>query len=73
MNRMGQKKTDRVLAGEIKIDDRRLEGAVAKGLRAEGFDVEIVPEFLPGSEDRPPMPGGSTIKIYRKVDRQCTN
>lgn len=67
MDRMKQRKTSRTLYGTIRIDDRRLEGAVAKGLKAEGVDVEIVPEFLPENEDRPPMPGGSTIKVYRKV------
>ena len=71
MDRMKQRKTSRTLYGTIRIDDRRLEGAVAKGLKAEGFDVEIVPEFLPGNEDRPPMPGGSTIKIYRKVGKDA--
>ena len=71
MNRMEQRRTPRTLYGKIRIDDRRLEGAVAKGLKAEGFDVEIVPEFLPGNEDRPPMPGGSTIKIYRKVGKDA--
>ena len=66
-----RKETRRVLVGTIRIDDRRIEREVVRGLRTGGLDVEIVPEFLPGNGDRPPMPGGSTIKIYRKADKDA--
>ncbi len=57
----------RVLWDEFKINSRDIEAAVVKGLTGEGFDVEIVPDFKPGEAGFPPMPEGSTIKVYRKV------
>ena len=36
-------------------------------MTGEGFDVDIVPDFKPGEAGCPPMPEGSTIKVYRKV------
>lgn len=59
--------TARVLWDKFKINNREIELAVVKGLTGEGFDVEIVPDFKPGEAGHPPMPEGSTIKVYRKV------
>lgn len=57
----------RVLWDQFKISNREIEEAVVKGLTGEGFDVEIVPELKPGDAGHPPMPEGSTVKVYRKV------
>lgn len=66
-NNEQERGTARVLWDEFKINNREIEAAVMKGLTGEGFDVEIVPDFKPGEAGYPPMPEGSTIKVYRKV------
>lgn len=60
--------TARVLFDQFKVNNRDIEAAVVKGLTGEGFDVEIVPDFKPGEAGFPPMPEGSTIKVYRRMD-----
>ena len=59
--------TARVLFDQFKINNREIDAAVMKGLMGEGFDVEIEPDFKLGDMGYPPMPEGSTIKVYRKV------
>lgn len=73
MGRSERREMPSVLVGTLRVENRGIEGELACGLRAGGYDVDIVPEFIPASENLPPMPGGSTIKIYRKVDDPCTN
>lgn len=63
--------TARELCDQIQINNRDIEPAVVKGLTGAGFDVEIEPNFKQEARGFPPMPEGSTVKVYRKVWGLC--
>jgi hypothetical protein len=68
MNSSEERGTARMMAGQIRIngvESMEIERAVVRSLTADGFDVEIEPEFKTG--DRRMVHESSVIKVYRKV------
>lgn len=58
--------TARVLLDRFKVNNDDVSYAVADGLTAAGYDVDIVPGFTLGGVYGEPIPQGAIITVYRK-------
>lgn len=58
--------TARVLFDRFKVNNDDVSHAVADGLTAAGYDVDIVPGFTLGGVLGEPVPQGDIITVYRK-------